>query len=86
MEKEQLQQGQQGSGSAESLGKDRKDQWNESADMTEQDKEAIAAEIGVDKDEVADIKSLGGLSGRDDNAGGSGDGMENQSTGQATDR
>ena len=86
MEKEQLQQGQQGSGSAESIGKDRKAQWNESADMSEQDKADIAAEIGVDKDAVVDIKSTGGLSGRDDNAGGSGDGMENQSTGQATDR
>jgi hypothetical protein len=85
MEKEELQQGRQGSGAAEAVGKDRPAEWNESADMSKQDKAAIAAEIGEDKDKVVDVKSTGGLSGRDDYAGSSGDGMEGQSTRQATD-
>lgn len=85
MEKEQLQESQQGSGAAEALGKERPAEWNNSADISEQDKAGIAAEVGEDKDRIVDVKDLGGLSGADDNAGGSGDGMEKQSTGQPTD-
>jgi hypothetical protein len=85
MEKETFQQSQQGSGSAESTGQERKEQWNNSADMDQQQKENIAKEIGEEKDAVIDVKDTGGLTGRDDQAGGSGDGMESQNTNQPTD-
>ena len=79
-------QSQPGSGSAENRGENRVYQGHNKTDISEQEKKDIAAEIGEDSNKVADLKDTGALSGRDDAAGGSGDRMEEQSTGQATDR
>ena len=76
----------EGSGSAENMGKNRDAQKNRDFDLDEQQKQDIANQIQVDKKDIADLKDLGAGSGRDDLAGGSGDGMTSQSTDQATDR
>jgi hypothetical protein len=46
----------------------------------------MASQIGEKKDNVTTIADMGGLSGRDDSAGGSGDRMEDQSTNQETEK
>jgi hypothetical protein len=81
--KEELQQGKQGSGSAENTGRDRQDQMGNTG-LSEQDKQTIADQIGENKESVVGLKDLGAASGRDDASGGSGDRMEDQSTGGAT--
>lgn len=75
----------QGSGSAENKGESREAQKNRDFDLDNQQKQNIANQIGVDKSEIADLQDLGEGSGRDDLAGGFGDGMINQSTDEPTD-
>lgn len=75
---------QEGSGSAENQGRSRLDQRQPMRDVTEQQKQDIEQEIGTGSGSVAGIGDLGYNSGRDDASGGSGDGMENQHTRQAT--
>jgi len=75
----------QGSGSAENKGESREAQKNRDFDLDNQQKQDIANQIGVDKSEIADLQDLGEGSGRDDLAGGFGDGMINQSTDEPTD-
>ena len=82
---QQFQTSQQGSGSAEQTGKSRDEQKNTMTDMSEEAKQKMAAEADTPVP-IATIKDLGGMSGRDDASGGSGDRMENESTGDATDR
>lgn len=81
-----LHQGQQGSGSAENKGGSRDEQKNILASLSEEERQDIASQLGNDKNRIADIQELGGLSGRDDSAGGTNDGMAGQSTGSPTDR
>jgi hypothetical protein len=81
--KEELQQGQQGSGSAENTGRDRQEQLTDTG-LSDAEKQTIADHIGENKESVVGLKDLGAASGRDDASGGSGDGMEDQSTGGAT--
>jgi hypothetical protein len=81
--KEELQQGQQGSGSAENTGRQRQEQTANTT-LSEHDKQTIADQIGENKESVVGLKDLGAVSGRDDASGGSGDRMEDQSTGGAT--
>jgi len=76
----------QGSGSAENIGESREAQKNRDFDLTDKEKQDIANQIDVNKEDVADPEDLGAGSGRDDYAGGFGDGMSSQSTNQATDR
>ena len=83
---EQFQRGQQGSGSAENIGQDREKQFNQKADISNEEKQDIEAQLGKGAVPVADIKDLGGLSGADDSAGGFGDGMTQENTGKPTDR
>ena len=80
-----MQQGQQGSGSAENQGRSRQDQLSQSWNEPENEQE-IKDALGNDADRLGSLKDLGAVSGRDDLAGGSGDGMEDQHTGQGTDR
>lgn len=80
------QQAQQGSGSAENIGQQRSAQQNTNAILSDEEKQNLAAQLGEGPNAVVGLKDLGALSGRDDTAGGSGDGMESQSTGDATDR
>lgn len=81
-----LQSGQQGSGSAENKGQERAAQQNSKAVLSDEERENLAAQLGEGPNAVVGLKDLGALSGRDDASGGSGDRMENQSTGDATDR
>ena len=55
-------------------------------DQSGQDKQTIAREIGEDPSRVASVRDTGALSGRDDSAGGSGDRMEEESSGDPTER
>jgi hypothetical protein len=73
-------------GGAESQGRDRKDQFNELSELSLEERMAVADQIGVPVESVSDAASLGTMSGRDDLAGGSNDRMEEESTGEETDR
>lgn len=75
----------QGSGSAENIGESRDAQKNRDFDLTDQQKEDIANQIDVKKKDIADLEDLGAGRGRDDYAGGFGDGMSAQSTNEPTD-
>jgi len=81
-----FQTSQEGSGSAENLGQNRNEQQAKNTQLNQHDKQDVANQLGNDKERVADLNDLGMRSGRDDAAGGSGDRMENTSTGEATDR
>lgn len=84
--KDAKQQAQPGSGSAENKGQERREQVNQSKDISREDRQHIADEIGEHPSKLANLRDLGSLSGRDDASGGSGDRMENESTGRRTDR
>jgi hypothetical protein len=79
-----MKQNQQGSGSAENTGRDRQEQVNKSSEQT--DRRQVAQDTGLSKRDIGSIDDLGQRSGRDDYAGGSGEGMEGQNTGDPTDR
>jgi hypothetical protein len=84
--KDSMQKSQPGTGSAENMGKDRNEQVNQSKDMSRQDRQNIASEIGEHPSKLANLRDMGTLSGRDDSSGGSGDRMEDENTGERTDR
>jgi hypothetical protein len=84
--KDSRQQSQPGTGSAENKGQERSEQVNQSKDISREDQQNIADEIGEHPSRLANLRDLGSLSGRDDSSGGSGDRMENESTGKRTDR
>ncbi len=86
MSNEQNRQSQGGSGSAENRGGERTEQLNPNNTLTDQEKNRIQDAIGSEKVPVAGREDLGVLSGRDDAAGTPGDGMENQQTGENTER
>ena len=85
-EREDNQQVQPGTGSAENAGNDRTEQLNELTELSLEERMAVADKIGVPTEQVSDISDTGMLSGRDDAAGGSGDRMEDENTGKETDR
>ncbi|HEV7334308.1 MAG TPA: hypothetical protein VGN63_24965 [Flavisolibacter sp.] len=84
--KEQFQQSQSGTGSAEQTGRDRTEQQQQIIDLDNEQKQDIANQIGENSNAVSSIGETGHLSGRDDAAGGSGDRMENESSNERTDR
>jgi hypothetical protein len=79
-------QQQPGTGSAENQGRDRKEQFNELSELSLEERIAVADQIGVPAESVTDIAAMGAMSGHDDLAGGPGDRMEEESTGEETDR
>ena len=83
---ESLQQGQEGSGSAENRDQERESQNAPLAKLSTEEKQDIAHQIGEEEGSVASVQDLGQLSGRDDASGGMNDGMEDSSTGAGTDR
>ena len=85
-QRDKFQEGQQQSGSAENTGREREQQFNEMTELSLEERMAVADKIGVPVRDVADASQTGAGSGRDDAAGGSGDEMEEQDTGQPTDR
>ena len=84
--KDQFEKAQQGSGSAENIGQERQAQQAGNAVLSDEEKQNLAAQLGEGPNAIVGLKDLGALSGRDDAAGGMGDGMEGESTGEATDR
>ena len=83
---ENVPQQQQGTGSAENVGSDRKEQFNELSELSLEERIAVADQIGIPVENVSDAAALGAMSGRDDLAGGPNDGMDEESTGDETDR
>ena len=82
-------QGEGGSGSAENKGESReaqKAQMTNISDISEQERKDIADQTGLKPDDIVDLQQTGALSGRDDAAGGSGDGMTSTSSNEGTDR
>ena len=79
-------QQQGGTGSAEQTGRDRQKQKMPTTDMTEKEKADVASQISESKNISRTIADIGGMSGRDDAAGGSGDRMENESTNKSTEK
>ena len=85
--KEQTQQSDTGgSGSAEQTGRNHNEKHVPFTENSEERRQTIATQIGESESRVSSINELGGSSGRDDSAGGSGDRMEEQSSGEETDR
>ena len=80
------QQTQQGTGSAENTGQERSQQFNEMSELSLEERMNVADQIGIPARDVIDASATGTSSGRDDLSGGSGDRMEEESTGEATDR
>ena len=85
MKKEDIEQSQQGTGSAEHIGQDREAQKNQMTNLDTEGRKNIAEEGGLGRKRVADLNDLGALSGRDDYAGSDNDDMSDQNTGQPTD-
>ncbi len=85
-QEQQNRQHEGGSGSAENQDRSRHDQLHTPTSLNQEEKDRISAEIDNGKTPVAGLKDLGAMSGRDDAAGGSGDGMENTSTAKGTKR
>ncbi|WP_207493305.1 hypothetical protein [Aridibaculum aurantiacum] len=79
-------QGQGGTGGAEQTGGNRDEQKSPLASIDEGQKQDIANQAGVDENMIADVADTGALSGRDDASGGTGEGMENTSSNEGTDR
>jgi len=86
MKKEDFQNSQQATGSAESIGQKRDAQKNTATDLNEGDKKNIAHRTGLGRDRITDIEDVGGMSGRDDYAGGDNDDMNNQNENLGTGR
>lgn len=84
--KESKKQSQPGTGSSENKGQGRQEQVNRSKDLSQQDRQQMARAIGENPGRVGSQQDMGALSGRDDSAGGSGDRMEGENTGEGTDR
>ena len=80
------QQRQPGTGSAENVDQPRQNQFNEMTELSLEERMNVADQIGVPARDVTDASATGAMSGRDDSAGGSGDRMEEQNTGQPTDQ
>jgi hypothetical protein len=79
-------QQQGGTGGAEHTDRQRQEQQSGSSGMSDKERGDMASQIGEKKNNVTTIADMGGLSGRDDAAGGSGDRMEDQSTNQGTEK
>ena len=84
--KENLQKGQQGSGSAENTGRSREDQKNQSINLSETERQDIASQTGISTKDIGQLKDLGAYSGREDYSGGDRDGMRDENSDERTDR
>ena len=75
-----------GTGSAEQTGRNRSEQQAQNTDMDNGGLKKVAEETNLGRQQIATQKDMGAQSGRDDYAGGSGDDMSSQNTGQPTER
>ncbi len=78
-------QQQGGTGSAEQTGRDRDEQKMPTTDLSGNERSDVASQIGEKQNNISTVSDLGGMSGRDDAAGGTGERMENESTNERTD-
>ena len=69
MKKEDLQNSQQGTGSAENEGLSRDEQKNSTTNISNNQENDISRQAGLGRHRMADIEDLGGMSRRDDYAG-----------------
>jgi hypothetical protein len=85
MKKEDLQNSQQGTGSAENRGISREEQKNSATHISNNQQNDISRQTGLGRDLMADIEDLGGMSRRDDYAGGDED-LTNENLNAANDQ
>jgi hypothetical protein len=86
MKKEDIQSSQQGTGSSENRSNPRDEQRNQTTHLTSDQRKDMSQQAGLGRDRMTSIEEMGGLSGRDDYAGGDNDDMSNQNTNERTDR
>jgi len=84
MKKEDLQSSQQGTGSAENQGENRDRQKSQTTNVSNNQQNDLSRQAGLGRNRMTDIDDLGGMSGRDDYAGGDNDNMSNQNTNERT--
>jgi hypothetical protein len=85
MKKEDFQNSQQETGSAENKGVNRDEQRNKTTRISNDEQENISRGAGLGRDRMTDIKDLGGLSGSDDLSGGDDD-LTNEKLNAANDQ
>ena len=86
MKKEDLQNSQQGTGSAENKRENRNQQKNQTTDVSNEQQNDLAREAGLGRDRITSIEDLGGMTGRDDYSGGDNDDLTNENLNAANDR
>lgn len=69
MKKEDLQNAQQGTGSAENKGENRNQQKNQTTNLSNNQHINISQQAGLGRDRMTDIEETGSMSSRDDYAG-----------------
>ena len=86
MKKEDLQNSQQGTGSAENSSESRDQQKKQTPRVSNDQQNKLARRAGLGRDRMTDIEDLGGLNGRDDYAGSTNDDLSNENLNAANDR
>jgi hypothetical protein len=69
MKKEDLQNAQQGTGSADNKGENRNQQKNQTTNLSNNQRIDISHQAGLGRDRMTDIEETGSMSSRDDYAG-----------------
>lgn len=86
MKKEDIQNAQQGTGSAENKNENRNDQKNKTADVSNTKQNDLARQAGLGRHRMTDIEDLGGMSGRENYAGGDNDDLDNKDLNASNDQ
>jgi hypothetical protein len=86
MKKEDLQNSQQGTGSAENKGERRDQQENQATNVSNNQQNDIAHEAGLGRHRMTDIEGVRGMSGRDDYAGSNDDDLSNEDLNASNDQ
>ena len=86
MKKQDIQSSQQGTGSSENRNDIRDAQKNQTAYPDNNQEQDLAHQAGLGRERMSSIEEMGGLSGRDDYAGGDNDGVSDQNTNERTNR
>ena len=85
MKKEDLQNSQQGPGSAANKGENRNPQKNQKSNVNNEQQNDMARQAGLGRDRMTSIEDLGGPNGRDDYSGGDNDDLTNENLNAAND-
>lgn len=86
MKKEDLQNSQQGTGSAEDNGESGNAQKNQAKNISNSQNTDMSREAGLGSNRITDVEEMGGLSGRNDFAGGDRDDLSNEDLNAANDQ